>query len=64
VKEINTNLLTLESIEYQIALQEYTEAKEDMDKEIPTKDRLKRIIVAASNLAKIRKKMQDNSPQA
>jgi hypothetical protein len=64
VKEINTNLLTYESIEYQIALQEYAEAKEDIGREIPTKDRLKRIIIATTNLAKIRKKMLDNAPQA
>ena len=64
MKEINTNLLTFESIEYQMALQEYAAAKRDMDANTPTKDRLKRVIQAASNLAKLKKRMLDNSPQA
>ena len=64
MKEINTNLLTLENIEYQMALQEYAMAKRDMDINTPTKDRLKRVIVAATNLAKIKKRMSNNSPQA
>ena len=62
--QINTDLLTLVSIEYQKKKKEYDEIKRDMDENTPTAERLKKLILVTSQLAKIRRKMHENSPQA
>jgi hypothetical protein len=64
VKEVNTNMLTCDNVEYQKAREEYRRAKEEMESNIPTKERLKRLIEVTSELAKIRKRIEDNLPQA
>jgi len=62
--KINTDLLTFTNIEYQKKKKEYDEIKKDMDENTPTAERLKKLILVTSELAKIRKKMNDNAPQA
>ena len=64
MKEVNTNMLTCDNVEYQKAREEYRRAKEEMESNIPTKERLKRHIEVTSELAKIRKRIEDNLPQA
>ena len=64
MKEVNTNMLTCDNVEYQKAREEYRRAKEEMESNIPTKERLKRLIEVTSELAKIRKRIEDNLPQA
>jgi len=62
--EINTNMLTCDIIEYQRARQEYKKVKEEMESNIPTKERLKKLIKVTSELAKIRKRIEEGLPQA
>jgi len=64
MREINTDLLTCNIVEYQNLRQEYKKAKEEMENNVPTKERLKKLIKITSELAKIRKRMKDNLPQA
>ena len=62
--EINTNMLTCDNIEYQKAREEYRKVKEEMESNVPTKERLKNLIKVTSELAKIRKRIEDSIPQA
>jgi coenzyme F420-reducing hydrogenase alpha subunit len=62
--EINTNMLTCDTIEYQKAREEYRKAKEEMESNVPTKERLKKLIEVTSNLAKIRKRIESSVAQA
>ena len=62
--EININMLTCDNIEYQKAREEYKKVKEEMESNIPTKERLKKLIKVTSDLAKIRKRIESSVAQA
>lgn len=64
MKEINVDLLTYDSLEYRRIKKEYDVVKEDMQNNVPTAARLRKLILLTSELTKIRKKIHDCAPKA
>lgn len=62
-KKINTTLFNPLKTLHEEALEAYERAKQDM-RGYPTPEKLKRLIIATAELADIRKKMENEFPEA
>jgi hypothetical protein len=63
MSKINTNLLNPKKIRYDRLLEEYNEAKNNMEG-IPTAEKLKKLILATARLAKAREDLENEFPEA
>ena len=64
MKEVNVDLLTYDSLEYRRIKKEYDEAKADMQNNMPTATKLRKLILLTSELTKIRIKIHACAPNA
>jgi len=61
--KINTNLLNPKKILHDRLLEEYNEAKKEMEG-VPTAEKLKKLILATLRLAKAREDLENEFPEA